>query len=137
MDAGMHQAVNLFPLLIYFAVALLIIGVMFGLSFILGQRHVGRETNEPYESGIKVTGSARIKFTAKFYLVAMLFVIFDLEVVFIFSWAIAAVELGWAGYVVMLVFLGILIAGLIYEWRMGALDWVGREFQKYKRRNIV
>lgn len=133
----MHQAVNLFPLLIYFAVALLIIGVMFGLSFILGQRHLGRETNEPYESGIKATGSAHIKFSAKFYLVAMLFVIFDLEVVFIFSWAIAAVELGWAGYVVMLVFLGVLIAGLIYEWRMGALDWVGREFNKYKHRNIA
>ena len=136
MDTGMPQAVNLFPLLMYFALSVIIIAIMFA-SYFLGQRHRGRETDDPYESGIKVTGSARIKFTVKFYLVAMLFVIFDLEVVFIFSWAIAAVELGWAGYVVMLVFLGILIAGLIYEWRMGALDWVGREFEKYKRRNVA
>lgn len=97
---------------------------MYGLSFILGQRHTDRETNFPYESGIKTTGSARVRFSARFYIVAMLFVIFDLEVVFLFGWAIGAKQLGWPGYWGLLVFIAILVAGLIYEWRVGALDWV-------------
>jgi NADH-quinone oxidoreductase subunit A len=90
----------------------------------LGQRHSDRATGEPYEVGIVSEGSARVRFSAKFYLVAILFVIFDLEAVFVFAWAIAGRELGWAGYAGLLVFLLVLAVALIYEWRLGALDWV-------------
>lgn len=109
---------------------------MYGLSFVLGQRHVGRETNTPYESGIKTTGSARIRLSAKFYIVAMLFVIFDLEVVFLFAWAVGAKELGWSGYWAMLIFVVIVVVGLIYEWRMGALDWISDEFNSVRRKVV-
>src|SRR5262245_66404058 len=96
---------------------------MLGLSCLLGQRHQGRATGEPYESGIVSTGSARLRFSAQFYLIAMLFVIFDVESVFIFAWAIAFRESGWVGYIGVLAFIGALVAALIYEWRLGALDW--------------
>lgn len=102
----------------------------------MGNRHQGRETGLQYESGIQSTGNARIRFTAKFYIVAMLFVIFDLEVVFIFAWAIAGKELGWTGYTVLGVFVAILIAGLLYEWRVGALDWMSTD-KKYLRMKEV
>ncbi len=134
MDALWHETLNLLPFLVYTLGVLFVLAVMYGLSYILGQRHSDHETNEPYESGIKTTDSARVRFSAKFYLVAMLFVIFDLEVVFIFAWAIGAIELGWPGYSALLVFLVILVGGLIYEWRMGALDWIGRSAQRYRQR---
>ncbi len=111
---------------------------MLGLSYVLGQRHKETATNDPYEGGILSTGSARIRFSSQFYLVAMLFVIFDVETIFIFSWAIAFQELGWYGYAGMIVFLILLIVVLIYEWRAGALDF-GPDGQKilkaYKRLN--
>jgi NADH-quinone oxidoreductase subunit A len=134
LDAFWHQTLNIFPFLVYTLGVLFVLAVMYGLSYILGQRHSDHETNEPYESGIKTTDSARIRFSAKFYLVAMLFVIFDLEVVFIFGWAVGAVELGWPGYIALLVFLLILVAGLIYEWRMGALDWITRSAKRYSQK---
>ena len=93
------------------------------LSHILGQRHRERATSDPYESGIPVTGSARVRLSAKFYLVAMFFLIFDLESVFIFAWAVSAREVGWAGYIEIVVFITILLAALVYLWRLGALDW--------------
>ncbi|MGH7926959.1 MAG: NADH-quinone oxidoreductase subunit A [Candidatus Binatia bacterium] len=93
------------------------------LSHFLGQRHRERATDEPYESGIPVTGSARVRLSANFYLVAMFFLIFDLESVFIFAWAISAREVGWAGYVEIVIFIAILVAALVYLWRLGALDW--------------
>lgn len=96
---------------------------MMGLSYILGQRHSERATNEPYEGGITPTGSARVRLSAHFYLIALFFVIFELEAVFLFAWAVAARELGWMGYIEALVFIGILLAALVYLWRIGALDW--------------
>jgi len=115
--------VTLWPLAVYFAAVILLVAGMLALSYLLGQRHQARATGEPYESGIVSTGSARLRFSAQFYLIAMLFVIFDLEAVFIFAWAIAFREVGWTGYVGVLVFIGVLVAALIYEWRLGALDW--------------
>jgi NADH-quinone oxidoreductase subunit A len=103
---------------------------MLVLSYLLGQRHQERATGEPYESGIVSTGSAQLRFSAKFYLIAMLFVIFDLETVFIFAWAVAFRELGWAGYLGVLVFIGVLVAALIYEWRVGALDWGSERWKR-------
>jgi len=112
-----------FWLLVYFVLVILLVVAMLATSYLLGQRHTDRATNSPYESGILSEGSARARLSARFYLVAMFFVIFDLEAVFIFAWAVAARELGWAGYVEVLVFIGVLVAALAYLWRLGALDW--------------
>ncbi|MEJ2695521.1 MAG: NADH-quinone oxidoreductase subunit A [Candidatus Sulfobium sp.] len=102
------------------------------MSYLLGQRHRETQTAEPYESGIASTGTARMRFDVKFYLVAMFFVIFDLESVFIFSWAVSIRDTGWAGYGEMLVFIGVLVAALGYLWRLGALDW-GTQKQNMRR----
>jgi NADH-quinone oxidoreductase subunit A len=96
---------------------------MLGVSHVLGQRHNERATGEPYEGGILSTGSARMRFSSQFYMIAMLFVIFDVETIFIVSWAIAFRELGWYGYVGVLIFIILLVVVLIYEWRNGALDF--------------
>ena len=96
---------------------------MLGVSSLLGGKAWGRSKEEPFESGIVPTGSARLRFSAKFYLVAMLFVIFDVEALFLFAWAIAVRESGWAGLIEAAVFILILLAGLLYLWRVGALDW--------------
>lgn len=118
---------TLWPLAVYFAGVIFLVGIgMVGLSFLLGQRHKDRATGEPYESGIVSQGTARIRLSAKFYHVAMFFVVFDLEAVFIFAWAVAIRDLGWLGYIEVIVFIGVLFAGLVYLWRMGALDWGSR-----------
>ncbi len=113
----------LWPLVVYFAGVLVVVAGMLLISYVLGQKHNERATGIPYESGMLPTGSARLRFDVKYYLVAMFFVIFDLETVFIVAWAIAFRELGWAGYVEVLIFIGVLLAGLVYLWRQGALDW--------------
>ena len=109
---------------------------MIGISYVLGQKHRERLTDEPYESGITPTGSARVRFDVKFYLVAMFFVIFDLEAVFIYAWSVSIRETGWAGYLEVLTFIGILMAGLVYLWRMGALDWVEWNRQMKKKAKL-
>ena len=114
---------QLWPLVLYLGIVAIIVCAMLGLSYVLGQRHNDRATGSPYECGILSEGSARVRFSVKFYLVAMLFVIFDLETVFILAWAVAVRETGWAGYVEMLIFAGVLLATLIYLVRVGALDW--------------
>lgn len=110
-----------------FAVFLLgvvgLIGLMLGLSSLLGGKAWGRSKNDPFESGMLPVGSARLRFSARFYLVAMLFVIFDVEALFLFAWAVSVRESGWAGLVEATVFIMILLAGLVYLWRIGALDW--------------
>jgi NADH-quinone oxidoreductase subunit A len=117
------QTETLWTLGVYFVVVLFLVAAMLAISHVLGQRHNERATGSPYESGILSEGSARVRLSAKFYLVAMFFVIFDLEAVFIFAWAVAARELGWAGYWEIFVFIAILVAALAYLWRLGALDW--------------
>ena len=114
---------QLWPLVLYLGIVAIIVCAMLGLSYVLGQRHNDRATGSPYECGILSQGSARVRFSVKFYLVAMFFVIFDLETVFILAWAVAVRETGWAGYVEMLIFAGVLLATLIYLVRVGALDW--------------
>src|SRR6185312_1588474 len=96
---------------------------MLGLSYVLGQRHHDRSTDSPYEGGILSEGSARVRLSAKFYLVAMFFVIFDLEAVFLFAWAVTARSLGWPAFWEVVIFIGILVAAWLYLWRVGALDW--------------
>ena len=115
--------VVLWPLLLFFVVVLVLAAGMLGLSYVLGERHRERATGKPYESGIPPTGSGRLRFDVKFYLIAMFFVVFDLEAAFLFAWAIAFRELGWLGYIEVVVFVGVLLVALIYLWRVGALDW--------------
>ncbi len=121
---------NLLPLVSYFAAVLLVVTVMIGGSYVLGERGRRRlkARNLPFESGIVAAGSPLIRFSVHFYLVAIFFVIFDIEAIFIFAWAIAFRESGWNGYVEILVFIAVLVAALAYLWRIGALDWrTGRQ----------
>ena len=117
------QNVGVWPLGVYFIAVVVLLIIILALSYILGERHKEHATDEPYEAGAPIIGSARQRLTAKFYLVAMFFVIFDLEAVFIIAWAVAARPLGWAGYIEIMIFIGVLLAALVYLWRLGALDW--------------
>ncbi len=110
-------------LALYGLLVVILIAAILVISYLLGERHQDRQTGEPYESGIVSTGSARMRFDVKFYLNAMLFVIFDLETVFIIAWVAAVREAGWPGYVEILLFIGALGVALVYLWRLGALDW--------------
>ncbi len=108
---------------VYFVLVVLLVGGMLAVSYLLGQRHSDPATGAPYEGGILSAGSAHVRLSAKFYLIAMFFVIFDLEAVFLFAWAVAARALGWPAFWEAVVFVGILLAALLYLWRAGALDW--------------
>ncbi len=119
----------LWPLVLYFALVVLVVTAMLVLSYLLGQHHREKQTGQPYESGIVSTGSARLRFSAQFYLIAMFFVIFDLEAVFLIAWAVVLQKVGWTGYVEALIFVGILVIALIYLWKMGALDWGPRRWK--------
>src|ERR1700750_2689067 len=121
---------HLWPLAVYLLIVVMLVVAMLGLSFVLGQRHHNRATGTPYESGILSQGSARVRLSAKFYLVAMFFVIFDLEAVFIFAWAVAVRETGWTGYVEVLIFITVLLVSLAYLWRVGALEWSSGRFKR-------
>lgn len=123
MTGQITEPTALWPLGLYFAAVLIIVTAMLALSYFLGERHREKQTSEPYESGVVSTGTARVRFDVKFYLIAMFFVIFDLEAVFIFAWAVSIRETGWSGYAEMMVFIGILTATLVYLWRIGALEW--------------
>jgi NADH-quinone oxidoreductase subunit A len=118
---------NYFPVLIFIAV-----GVSVGvgplvmskvLTVLLGDDHPYPQKLSPYECGFEAFEDARMKFDVRYYLVAILFILFDLEIAFFFPWAIVLQEIGWFGFTAMMVFLGILVAGFIYEWKKGALDW--------------
>ncbi len=123
MHAQTQQTELFWPLLFYAGLVFSLVGLILGVSYLLGQHHHERATHEPYEGGILSTGSARLRFSSQFYLIAMLFVIFDVETIFIVSWAIAFRELGWYGYIGVLVFILLLVVVLVYEWRNGALDF--------------
>lgn len=122
MPEEVDDVVMLWPLLLYFVLVVLLVVLLLVVSALLGERHLEPGTNLPYESGIVSTGSARLRFDATFYLIAVFFIIFDLEAAFIFSWAVALRDIGWAGYVEGVVFIGVLLAGLLYLWRSGGLD---------------
>ncbi|UPK72058.1 NADH-quinone oxidoreductase subunit A [Chitinophaga filiformis] len=122
----------LWPLLLYSSLVVILLAAILTLSYILGQRHNDRATNKPYEGGIEQTGSARIRFSVQFYLVAMLFVIFDVEAVFIMLWALGFYDLGWPGYIGAALFIAQLVVVLIYEWGIGALN-IGADAKKILR----
>jgi NADH-quinone oxidoreductase subunit A len=114
----------LWPLLVYAGLAVIVVAGMLGISYVLGQRHTAPARNQVYESGILATGSARVRFDASFYLVAVFFVIFDIEAAFVFAWAVALRAVGWTGYVDMVIFIAVLVVALVYLWRLGVLEWV-------------
>ena len=119
----MIDPTSLWPLALYFAAVVALIAIMLGVPYILGAKHKGKQAEQLFKSRIVGVGSARSRFHSKFYLIAMLFVIFDLEAVYVFAWAIAFRDAGWSGYFEILVFVGVLVAALVYLWRIGALDW--------------
>ncbi len=114
---------SMWPLAVFFVLVVFLVTVILGLSSLLGERHRERTTGDPYESGVLPTGPAQRRIPVKYYLVAVAFVLFDLEAVYIFAWAAAFRDLGWTGYYQVVVFIGILLAALIYFWRIGALNW--------------
>lgn len=113
----------IWTLALYFLIVLVLVAAMLLVSYVLGQRHRAEATGSPYEGGIISQGSARLRLSVKFYLVAMFFVIFDLEAVFLFSWAVAARSSGWAGFWEAVTFAAILMLTLVYLAKVGALDW--------------
>lgn len=103
------------------------------VSYLTGGRNWGRAKNDPFESGVVSVGSAQIRFSAKFYLVAMFFVIFDVEALFLYAWAVSVRENGWIGFIEVTIFVSVLLAGLIYLWRLGALDWAPEARKRRER----
>jgi NADH-quinone oxidoreductase subunit A len=136
MSNPAHE-IYFWPLLVYAAAAIGIAGIMIGLSYFLGERHKEKTTDQPFESGIPPTGNARLRFSSHFYLIAMFFVIFDLDAAFIVAWAISFRELGLPGYIGVLIFILILVAVLLYELGIGALNFGpdGKKILRYKNQN--
>jgi len=114
---------NYLPVLVFIGVGLVVGVVMVALGFVLGTRRPDSEKLSPYECGFEAFEDARMKFDVRYYLVAILFIIFDLEIAFLFPWAIVLGKIGLVGLIAMTVFLGILVIGFIYEWKKGALEW--------------
>ncbi len=118
---------NYFPILLFIVVGIAVglgpIVLGSGLSRLLGVHRPDSEKNSPYECGFEAFEDARMKFDVRYYLVAILFILFDLEIAFLFPWAIVLREIGMFGFLAMAVFLAILVVGFIYEWKKGALEW--------------
>lgn len=136
MDVTSEFLNDLRPFLFYSALVLAVVVTMLGLSFFLGQRVSRPDKNLPFESGIVSVGSAQFRISVHFYLSAILFIIFDLEVVFLFAWAVAVKQAGWPGFIEISVFIFILLAALFYLWRIGALDW-RTQTQKRELKTLV
>lgn len=112
-----------FPLAVVFALAGILAATLVGLATLLGPRRPTAVKASPFECGSEPIGSAHDRFGVKFYLVALLFIVFDIEAVFIYPWAVLLRDLGWSGYATMAVFAFTLVVGLAYVWKKGALDW--------------
>ncbi len=114
---------NYFPILVFFGVSLAFGAVLLLLGTVIGPTAPNAEKNSPYECGFEAFEDSRMKFDVRYYLVAILFIIFDLEIAFLFPWAVVLDEISVGAFVAMGVFLGILLIGFIYEWKKGALEW--------------
>ena len=114
---------NYLPVLLFILVGLTIGVVLPTLGRLLGPNRPDTEKLSPYECGFEAFEDARVKFDVRYYLVAILFILFDLEIAFLFPWAIVLNEIGWFGFIAMIIFLLILVVGFIYEWMKGALEW--------------
>jgi len=114
---------NYFPILLFMVVGTLVGVVPMVLGYLVAPHRPNTEKNSPYECGFEAFEDARMKFDVRYYLVAILFILFDLEIAFLFPWAVVLNEIGMFGFVSMMLFLGILVVGFIYEWMKGALEW--------------
>ena len=114
---------NYFPVLLFIGVGVVMGALPLLLGRILGPHRPDAQKLSPYECGFEAFEDARMKFDVRFYLVAILFILFDLEIAFLFPWAIVLKEIGMFGFVSMMIFLAILVVGFIYEWMKGALEW--------------
>jgi NADH-quinone oxidoreductase subunit A len=114
---------NYAPILIFLAIAGALGIILLSLGFALGRGSKDQEKLSPYECGFEAFEDTRMRFDVRYYLVAILFIIFDLEIAFLFPWAVALEHIGLRGLVAMGVFLAILVVGFVYEWRKGALEW--------------
>ena len=112
-----------YPILLFILVGLAVGAAPLALGKLLGPSRPDPEKLSPYECGFEAFEDARMKFDVRYYLVAILFILFDLEIAFLFPWAVALNDIGMAGFVAMMLFLGILVVGFIYEWKKGALEW--------------
>ena len=112
-----------FPVLLFIVVGIVFGGVLLGVGWLLGPRKPDSEKLSPYECGFEAFEDARMKFDVRYYLVAILFILFDLEIAFLFPWAVSLNDIGAFGFWSMMVFLAILVIGFIYEWKKGALEW--------------
>ena len=115
--------VEYLPILIFLGIGIVIAGAAVGASYLVAAQKPDSEQVSAYECGFEAFSDARSKFDVRFYLVAILFIIFDLEVAFLFPWAISLGDIGMFGFWSMVVFLGVLTIGFIYEWKKGALEW--------------
>lgn len=120
-------AVQHWAFAVYVVGAICICLTMISLAALLGGRAYGRAKNKPFESGVDSVGNARLRFSAKFYLVAMFFVIFDVEALYLFAWSVSVRESGWVGFIEATIFISLLLVGLVYLWRIGALDWAPKK----------
>jgi NADH-quinone oxidoreductase subunit A len=111
------------PVFVHFALALLLAGTLMGLHMLLGGRHATLQKGLPYEAGVWPAGSANERVPIRYYLVAMLFILFDVEIIFVYPWAVLVRELGSAGIAEMFTFLGLLGVGYVYIWKRRALEW--------------
>ena len=116
-----------FPVLIQALVAMALAAGLLTVSFVLGKRVRNKVKDIPYESGIVPTGDARQRFSVKFYLVAMLFILFDIEAIFLYPWVVVYRELLMFGFVEMLIFVVLILSGFFYIWKKGALEWSGAD----------
>ncbi len=121
--ANEELLIEYLPIVIFIAIACVMSVAMIVLSFVVGKQAPDADKNAAYECGFDAFDDARSRFDVRFYLVAILFIIFDLEIAFLFPWAISLGEVGMFGFWSMMVFLGVLTVGFIYEWNKGALEW--------------
>ncbi len=113
----------IWPGIVYGGIVVLMIAAVLVISYLLGERHTPPGRNVPYESGVQPVGSARIRYDARYYLVGVFFILFDIEAAIVLTWAVAFRELGWLGYTAATLFVVTLAVGLVYIWRMGGLDY--------------
>src|SRR5579864_4078313 len=126
-----------FPVLLQVAIAMAVATLMLGLSYVLGKRVRDRVKDMPYESGIIPTGDARQRFSVKFYLVGMLFIVFDIEAIFLYPWAVVYRELKMFAFVEMLIFIIFILSGFFYIWKKGALDWSGADKVRQSKSHVA
>ncbi len=115
--------INYLPILIYMLIAVGLVGVIVLLSELLGKKTHTVQKDIPYECGMDPIGDARSRYTVRFYIIAMFFIVFDIEAIFLYPWGVIFKQLGWFGFVEMFVFVAVLVVGLVYVWGKGALEW--------------